>query len=210
LLNMSKWLSFVGPGSCAVVFYLLISGCTMTDAYIEPEQFFLKALDQLSMEHYVVQWEDPGSIISQKTLNTNWNPLEDTDRYREHVSEVIIDQELSDRQGVVLSVYLDNHIAKQLLLDQLYNQMNVIRSQLPLMADGTRMNNEITEFMKHAELQLVKRIDASQVQSNMLLWVDRNSANPIKVQFNTMIDFLNNGQPMKESLTDSFLISKTR
>lgn len=216
---MSRWLSIIGIGSSAAVFYLLISGCTMSDAYTDPNELYHNTLKQLSIERYVIQWEDPGSIISQQSMNINWNPLEDTERFQNGASTITIDQEQSNQRGIVLSVILNNQIAKEVLLDQLHNQMNAIRTELPLVnksvdnqlsiAEKARMNNEIKEYIDHADRQLLELLDTSVVHSTMLLWVDRSTEKPFRVKFNTTIDYTNNGQSVKESLTDGFLISET-
>jgi hypothetical protein len=183
----------------------------------DPNELFHNSLNQLSIERYVIQWEDPGSTISQHSMNINWNPLENTERFQNGSSTITIDQEQSNQQAIALSVALDNHIAKDILLEQLHNQMNAIRTELPLVnksvdnqlsiAKKAEMSNEIKAYIDHADRQLLERLDKSRVHSTMLFWVDRSTEKPLRVKFNTTIDYMNNGQAVKESLTDSFLIS---
>ncbi|MEX2414746.1 MAG: hypothetical protein WD424_01270 [Paenibacillaceae bacterium] len=216
-MNMSRWLTNIGFGSCAAVFYLLISGCTMSEVHTDPNELFHSTLNQLSIERYVIQWEDPGSVISQHSMNINWNPLEHSERFQNGESIITIDQEQSDQQAIVLSVILGKQTAKEVLLDRLDNQMNEIRTEIPLVIESTdhqlsidekaRMNNEIKEYIDQADRQLLEWLDTSQVNSTMLLWVDRSTKKPFRLKFNTIIDYMNNGQSVKESLMDSFLIS---
>lgn len=216
-MNMSRWLSNIGFGSCVAVFYLLISGCAMSEAHKDSTDLFHNMLNELSTEPYVIQWEDPGSVISQNALNMNWNPLGNIERFQNGASTIAIDQEQSNKQTIVITVMLDDTIAKEVLLDQLHNQMNAIRTELPLVnnsvdnqlsiTEKTRMRSEIKAYIDQADRQLLEWFNSSQVQSTMLLWVDRSTEKPIRVRFNTTIDYVNNGQSMKESLTDSFIIS---
>jgi hypothetical protein len=217
LLNMNRWLYPIGFGSCAAVFYLFINGCTMSESKIDPNALFHNTLRQLSVEEHVVQWEDRGSVINQRSMNLNWNPLHDTDQYQKGVNTVTVDQEQSNPQTIVLSTKLDNPIAKEVLLEQLHDQLNEIRTEAPYtqnsvqhslsVADKARMNNEIKTFIDQADRQLLDRINSSEVHSKMLLWINRTTEKPIRVQFHTTIDYKNEGQTASETLMDSYLIS---
>lgn len=189
----------------------------MSEAHKDSTDLFHNMLNELSTEPYVIQWEDPGSVISQNALNMNWNPLGNIEWFQNGASTITIDQEQSNKQTIVITVMLDDTIAKEVLLDQLHNQMNAIRTELPLVnnsvdnqlsiTEKTRMRSEIKAYIDQADRQLLEWFNSSQVQSTMLLWVDRSTEKPIRVRFNTTIDYVNNGQSMKESLTDSFIIS---
>ncbi|MEX1030652.1 MAG: hypothetical protein WDZ91_11505 [Paenibacillaceae bacterium] len=214
---MSRWLYPIGFGSCAAVFYLFIIGCTMSEGHMDPNALFHNTLQQLSVEAHVVQWEDIESVINQRSMNLNWNPLQDTERYQKGATTITLDQERSNPQTVVLSAKLDNLTAKEVLLDQLHDQMDEIRTEAPYtqnsaeqslsVADKARMSNEIQTYIDQADRQLLERLNSSEVHSTMLLWINRATEKPIRVQFHTTIDYIKEGQTSKETLMDSYLIS---
>lgn len=216
-MSRNNWFTNIKFGSYAAVFYLLLSGCTLNEVYTDPNELFLTTLNQLSTSQYNIQWEEQGSIINHPPLDLTWNPLEDTERILKGASTVTIDQDLSDQQATVVIAILEDYTAKEVVIDQLHNQMSTIRSQLPVVyksidqqlsqAEITRMSNEITAFIDQADRKLLEWLNTSQVHLNMQIWVDRITEKPTRVQLNTTIDYMNNGQHLKESITDSFLIN---
>lgn len=192
----------------------------MSKVSADPNELFFNTLNELSTARYDIQWEDQGSIIIHRPLDMNWNPLQDTERFQKGASTITIDQDLSDQQATVVSAVLEDHTAKEVLIDQLNNQMSAIRTQLPIVhksidqqltqAEKTQMSNEITAFIDQADRQLVAWLNTSQVHSIMQIWVERSTDKPTKVKFNTTIDYMNNGQYLQESITDSFLINDVK
>ncbi len=189
----------------------------MNDVYSDPEEMFHHTLNVLSDAPYDIHWEDQGAIINQNHLSLNWNPLDNAERFKQGATTIIFDQDQSDQQAAVISAILDNHTSKEVLFDQLKNQMKTIRTEIPIVhksvdqqlsqAEKEKMNNEITSFIDQADRKLLTWLDTSNVHSTMKLWVDRSTERPIRVTFITSINYMNNNQFLEESITDSFLIN---
>jgi hypothetical protein len=203
---------------CVAIWNLMLSGCTVTESNIDPKALFHRVMHRLSTEHIAVQWKDSGLMINHNKNSMNWNPLADVESIEQSVEVITMDQQQSDHLFVVLSVILNHQAAKNMLVDQLHSQMNNIRKEVLLKNDDSidnqlsqaekkRMNNEIELYIKEADRQLLELLNTSRVHSVMMLRVERNTAKLTQVELNTTIDYMSNGQSVREMLTDTFLIS---
>jgi hypothetical protein len=217
-VHLSEWKYPIQFGSLAAVFCLFICGCSMNTDQIEPNALFHNTLQQLKLSDHVVQREDVGSVISQQqTIIMNWNPLEEVMRLKEGVTDIKRDEQQSNDQVIVLSTALDQSLAKQLLLEQLHAQLDAIRLEDPYIqnaakqslsaADKATMDNEIQAYIDQADIQLRNRLEASEVLSTMLLWIKRSTEQPVRIQFQTIIQEKDKSQQRNESLVDSYLIT---
>jgi hypothetical protein len=189
----------------------------MNTDQIEPNALFNSTLQQIQLTDHVAQREDIGSVISQQSIVMNWNPLEEVERIKEGVSDIKLDDKQSNDQVIVLSAALDQSLAKLLLLEQLYAQMDAIRTEDPnnqnlakqslSAVDKATMDNEVQAYIDQADMELRNRLETSDVLSTMLLWIKRSTGKPIRIQFQTIIQDRGKPRQGNESLVDSYLIT---
>jgi len=178
-----------------------------------PSSLLDQALHTFSVQQGTLKLEHSNAIILNQQATIDWNPLVDVEKFRQQVHDVNMDTR-SNSKEMVLSISMDSESAKDQLAAWLHNELEDVRKEAELtslssansLAAG-KLQREIQLRIAAVEEHINTWMNNSRIDSNVALWVNRQTQMPSRMEVRMTIQNKNGRMDNKDEIVESFLIS---